>query len=328
MRTGQGGEDFLLKDDVGAPPPKASPLGRALAAIGDPWSFLVHQEAFFGVRRFDDFRRNLGVARSTLVARLAHLVDHALLERRAYQQNPPRYEYRLTQTGLDSYPYAVSLTNWGDTWLAEPGNPPVRLRHKLCGKLVEPLALCEACEREVRPEDVAVHLSAATGLDDPQGGQTRISSRPELYAAGRRTSVAAALSVIGDRWGFYILWLAFAQVTKFDHFHRLLGIARTVLAERLDRLVRQGVLDRRPYSDRPSRHEYLLTAKGRDLCVPLLTLHDWGERRFGPSDRAGDVMHKACGEPLHIRLVCAQCRRLLKPYEVSIEPGAAGVTPV
>ena len=75
---------------------------------------LVLREAFFRVRRFDDFQRNIGVARNILADRLRTLVPHRILERRQYQDRPPRFEYRLTERGLDLYPVLISLMEWGD----------------------------------------------------------------------------------------------------------------------------------------------------------------------------------------------------------------------
>src|SRR6266404_9847588 len=128
----------------------ALPLARALDAVGEPWSFLILQEAFFGVRRFDNFQRNLNIARNTLTDRLALLIKCDLLRKMAYQTRPTRYEYRLTTRGLDSYPYALFLMKWGDQWLPNEQGPPVRLRHKTCNKPLRPSAICAACRREVR----------------------------------------------------------------------------------------------------------------------------------------------------------------------------------
>jgi DNA-binding HxlR family transcriptional regulator len=126
---------------------------RALEVFRDPWSFAVLQEAFFGVHRFDDFQRNLAISRSVLAKRLAHLVDHDVLERRRYQQRPDRYEYRLTQRGREMYPIFVSLQQWGERWLGEDAG--LRLRHRTCGKTTKPQLTCDACGEPVRAEDIA-----------------------------------------------------------------------------------------------------------------------------------------------------------------------------
>ena len=119
---------------------RVSPLSHALKAIGDPWSFLILQEAFFGVRRFDDFQRNLNIARNTLTDRLALLIECDLLRKTAYQTRPTRYEYRLTTRGLDSYPYALFLMKWGDRWPPNEQGPPVRLRRKATRVMAQPMA--------------------------------------------------------------------------------------------------------------------------------------------------------------------------------------------
>ena len=75
---------------------------------------LIIRDAFLGVRRFDDFQRELGVARNVLTDRLGRLVEEGILERRAYQERPERFEYRLTEKGIDLWPVLVSLMKWGD----------------------------------------------------------------------------------------------------------------------------------------------------------------------------------------------------------------------
>jgi DNA-binding HxlR family transcriptional regulator len=294
--------------------------------VGEPWSFLILQEAFFGVRRFDDFHRNLGIARNTLTDRLARLITYDLLERCAYQTRPPRDEYRLTRRGLDTYPYALCLMRWGDEWLAGAEGPPVTLYHKTCRKTLHPLALCSACQREIRTEDVSINPGSARGPALQPGAPVRYSSRPELYTAGRKTSVSRTLAVIGDRWGFFVLWLALAGITKFEHFHRILGIARTILSARLERLSAHGLLERRLYRERPPRHEYYLTPQGQTLCPVLLTLFDWGQRWLGSDAVPTSVLHKACGEPLSVRVVCTHCREVAQAQDVQVVPSPSAVT--
>jgi DNA-binding HxlR family transcriptional regulator len=301
-----------------APRVDVSPLVRALEVLGDPWSFLVLQEAFFGVRRFDDFQKTLGVARNTLTDRLTRLVEDEMLRRRPYQSRPERHEYRLTRRGLDTYPYALSLMRWGDDWLAGGGGPPIMLHHRTCDHQLQPLAVCGACEQEIRAEDVAIPPVGSPMSMVAGGGRRRYSSRPELYSAGRPTSVGRALTIVGDHWGFLVLWLAFAGVTKFDQFHGQLGIARTVLAARLDRLTEHGVLDRRRYKDRPRRYDYHLTPKGLALCPILLTLFDWGRRWFDSEPLPTPVLHKTCGAPMRVSVVCRHCRETVQPSDVRI----------
>lgn len=296
----------------------AQPLAGALGAIGDPWSFLIVQEVFFGVRRFEEFQRNLGISRKTLADRLARLGRQGVLSKQAYQSGPPRYEYRLTPPSLDSYSYALCLMRWGDQWLSGKEGPPVTLWHQRCRKTLRPVAVCAACRREIRAEDVAISLGTATlPLAEP-GARLRYSPRPALYTAGRPSSVSGAVAMIGDRWGFFVLWLALAGITKFEHFQRILGIARTMLTARLERLVEDGLLERSLYRERPPRYDYHLSAKGRALCPALLAMFDWGVRWRGAADAHLQVLHKACGKHLRVEVICSQCRKPPKPQEVTV----------
>lgn len=298
---------------------ETSPLDSALRAIGDPWSFLIQQEAFFGVRRFGDFQRNLNIAKNTLTDRLSLLVEFGLLERKRLPDRSDIHEYRLTARGLDTYPYALSLMKWGDDWLAGKDGPPVILSHKTCGRVLRPKAICSACKREVNAEDIQINLGNITETVRKDAAQVRVSSRPELYTAGRPTSVSRTLSVIGDRWGFFVLWLALAGVTKFEHFHSILGIARTTLTARLNHFVERGLLDRLEYQSRPPRHEYRLSESGKAICPVLLTLHDWGLRGLHKHATRTSVLHRSCGQPLHVEIVCVACGKPPLPKDVEVK---------
>lgn len=296
-----------------------SPLDYALQAIGDPWSFLILQEAFFGVRRFGDFQRNLNIAKNTLTDRLSSLVAFGLLERKRLPDRSDIHEYRLTDRGLDTYPYALSLMKWGDDWLAGKEGPPVILSHKTCGRVLRPQTICVACKREVTADGIQIDLGKIAKTVREDIAVVRVSSRPELYTAGRPTSVSRTLSVIGDRWAVFVLWLALAGVTKFEHFHSILGIARTTLTARLNHLVERGLLDRVEYQQRPPRHDYLLSESGKAICPVLLTLHEWGLRGLPKQAQVTSVLHRGCGHPLHVEIICLSCGKPPMPREVEVK---------
>src|SRR6516164_8580319 len=79
-------------------------IARSVAVLGDHWNLLLIRQACLGTRRFDDFQRALGIGRNILTTRLHQLVEEGLLQRVEYQQNPTRFEYRLTDKGRDVYP--------------------------------------------------------------------------------------------------------------------------------------------------------------------------------------------------------------------------------
>ena len=132
--------------------PVSCSIGRAMEILGERWTFLILRESFYGVRRFSDMQRNLGIARNILSTRLQTLVANGILERRLYQEEPPRHEYRLTEAGRDLYPAIVTLMRWGDRHLST--DPPVVLRHNSCGHEADPLLVCSHCHEELDPHEV------------------------------------------------------------------------------------------------------------------------------------------------------------------------------
>lgn len=126
----------------------ACSIARTLEVIGERWSLLIVRDAFYGVRRFDDFRRDLGVARNVLTDRLNALVEQGVFERQLYEERPPRYEYLLTEKGRELLPVILTMMRWGDRWESD-GTPPVTLRHTACGSDTEPVVACSACRSDL-----------------------------------------------------------------------------------------------------------------------------------------------------------------------------------
>jgi DNA-binding HxlR family transcriptional regulator len=135
-------------------------------------------------------------------------------------------------------------------------------------------------------------------------------------------SVARALEVVGERWTVLILRDVFLGLRRFEDIQRDLGVARNVLASRLDGLVDRGVLERHAYQERPLRHEYRLTEKGLDLWPVITALMAWGDRHE-PADGGPPVVleHRACGGRLDADRVCDRCGALAPVREVVARPG-------
>ena len=124
--------------------PRECSIARTLEIIGEKWALLVVREVFLGNRRFDEMVRTIGAPRDTLAARLRSLVGAGILERRQYSEHPARYEYRLTEAGVDLYPVILTLMRWGDEHLAGDYGPPMVLEHR-CGHRLVAKVVCEAC---------------------------------------------------------------------------------------------------------------------------------------------------------------------------------------
>ena len=130
-------------------------VAQALSVVGDRWTMLILKEAFMRVRRFDDFQERTGAPRPLLAERLKSLVDDGVLEKRLYSERPDRFEYRLTEKGLDLWPVLISLLRWGDKWMTGKEGPPVEVRHKTCGHAIHPELACPECGDWLQATDMA-----------------------------------------------------------------------------------------------------------------------------------------------------------------------------
>jgi DNA-binding HxlR family transcriptional regulator len=132
-------------------------VARTIAVIGDRWSLLILRECFLRKRRFEAFQSSLGITRHLLAARLKKLVQFGVLRRIPYQESPKRYEYILTQKGLDLYPIMMSIVHWGDIHMVDARGRPLLHEHKKCGKLFDPVMTCSACGEPIEAKGVHVH---------------------------------------------------------------------------------------------------------------------------------------------------------------------------
>jgi DNA-binding HxlR family transcriptional regulator len=137
-------------------------------------------------------------------------------------------------------------------------------------------------------------------------------------------SVARAAGLVADPWTLLILRDLFLGLHRYDELRQDLGIATNVLADRLDRLVAHGLVDRVAYSQRPLRHEYQLTEPGRDLYGVVLTFMAWGDRHLAPAGPPLRIVHHACGEVTEAVVTCAHCREPLTPDTTSVHAGPGG----
>jgi DNA-binding HxlR family transcriptional regulator len=127
------------------------PIARTTDLVGDWWTPMVLREAFFGRRRFEEFQQALGVSRAVLTQRLTRLVDEGLLGRERYQENPPRYEYPLTDKGRAFFDVLAAMWRWGSDWLWEDGGPPAELVDAESGQVVRPVVIDEHTGEPIDP---------------------------------------------------------------------------------------------------------------------------------------------------------------------------------
>ena len=121
------------------------PIARSVNVLGDHWNLLIMRQACLGTRRFDDFQSALGTGRNILSQRLTGLVEEGLLQRIEYQDNPPRFEYRITDKGRDVYPILAAMAAWGDKWLTGREGTPLLLHHTTCDHDMHAVVVCSEC---------------------------------------------------------------------------------------------------------------------------------------------------------------------------------------
>ena len=138
-------------------------VAKTLELVGERWTVLILREIFFGRRRFDEMAANLGIARNVLTQRLQRLQEEDVLTKVAYQQRPERFEYRLTDKGLDLWPVMVTLMQFGDRYYA-PDGPPVVLTHRGCGGELDEHRICTACGERINARNVKAHAGPGAGV--------------------------------------------------------------------------------------------------------------------------------------------------------------------
>jgi DNA-binding HxlR family transcriptional regulator len=154
-------------------------IARTVDLIGDAWTPLVLREVFYGIRRFDDIQAGLGIARNTLADRLKLLVDEGMLEKRAYQSEPVRYDYVLTEKGNDFFGVIAAMSRWGDRWLADDAGAPITMHHERCGHDTHAEVVCAHCREPLTAADTVMRMGP--------GYPERLAARPDVQArfAGR-----------------------------------------------------------------------------------------------------------------------------------------------
>lgn len=164
-------------------------MARVMDVVGDRWSILILREAYYGVKRFDEFTYYIGVAPNILSNRLKKLVDAGVMTRLPVPEHSGRYEYVLTEKGRDFFPAYLALKKWGDDWLAEPEGPQVVFRNRADRREITYPELTTASGKPLRLEDVEVIAgSGAVPFNRKRFGGLASQDEKRVGAAGPSTS--------------------------------------------------------------------------------------------------------------------------------------------
>jgi DNA-binding HxlR family transcriptional regulator len=298
----------------------ASSFTRALDVIGDRWTLLILRDAFLGIRRFEQWQQHLRIARQILADRLRRLVAEGLLAKAPYQTHPPRYDYRLTDSGRGLYPLALTIRHWERRWGAgvDAIVGEMTLFHRSCSKRTEPRCVCGKCGETVTAEQVRFEdRSSEVGEPYLQPRRRRRSGAISSIPLSHGLFVHDAVDVLGDRWTYLVLIAVFHRTCHFTELCRTLGIATNILSDRLTRLTEAEILRHKVSLGTSDRHEYVLTEKGLDLFPVIVVLSQWGSRQFPDlHEPPSTIYHRFCGSRLRARIVCDNCGVALHSADV------------
>ncbi|TVS18031.1 MAG: transcriptional regulator [Gammaproteobacteria bacterium] len=129
-------------------------LAQALEVVGERWTLLILRDAFFGIRRFEEFQRRLGIARNILSARLARLVEEGILERHSVSPGGKWAEYRLTEKGKSLQPALLALVQWGDRWYPNEEGLRVDFYDRRSGESIAPIRPHNQQGEPLEPRDI------------------------------------------------------------------------------------------------------------------------------------------------------------------------------
>lgn len=309
MNTTVFSDDMLIKVQH----QRACSVASVLEQVGEGWSFLVLRAAYFGESRFEGFVQTLSAPRAQIAQSLAKLTAAGILEGGGHQG------YRLSPAGHRMFPICIGLMIWGDEYVRpilhpEQPHPPLTLhwRDDESQIPIKPIWICAHCQTTFTARDCAWIDGPGAGIQLRREGRYRPPNKT-LYAKAQPCSVASALEIIGDRWTFLILREAFFGQRRFEDFVSRLGIARNVLANRLESLIATHLLERKQISKNSARMEYRLASAGLALYPLTTTMMNWGDRWLrAPNQEPLIVLHRNCGSRLDSVLVDERNGRVIE----------------
>jgi DNA-binding HxlR family transcriptional regulator len=270
-----------------------------------------------GVRRYKDFRDQLGIANSVLTARLRRLTEAGIFTLALYQETPRRHEYVLTDCGRDLWHVLLTIWSWEAVWVTEHIEPLPAMYHTECGEEFAPVMHCKSC-------GLTADIHEVRGAFGPSGGFAR--SVPQATTRRRSAGgspgpglVTQTIELIGNRWSAALLAAAFLGAHRFTDMLNMTGAPPTIVSDRLRTFCQMGVLEPVPTSASSGRVEYRLTDKGRAFFPHIMVMLNWGDTWFrAPEGPATILTHTRCGGQFTPVLHCSACNLELHGSQVQV----------
>lgn len=295
---------------------RASSVWAALEVVGDKPTLLLLESYWLGIRRFSDFCTQTGLLKTVVSDRLKKLIAVGCLQKTPYSTKPLRYEYHGTEKLLTMYPLALSMLHWEYQWGQRPDKIKLQLIHTNCQNTFTPIPKCLACRAPLHSRDVDWVIDHVETQDEAKPYSRRRKS--SLVLKRREIALFDEIAdVIGDRWSALIIRSLFIRLDSFQAIQQDTQMATNVLAERLRWLLDKQIISKNEQLS--SRHmSYKLTQKGHDIYPVMLALMEWGSLWSTEHlDSPINLVHRPCGRPLKMQIVCSACDQELLPKEVT-----------
>lgn len=294
-------------------------IANGLDIIGDRWTLLILQQAFYGRRRFEEFRKTTGASKATLTRRLQSLVEQDILYKASYGDSASRFEYKFTPNGLKLSDASLLAQQWEIDWQIGSASIDSRaLRHTQCKKPLSPIAICRECKKPLIFDQVSWQ-NIETQLTPQMREIVACNSkrRKRDVPISDEAEPANLASLIGDRWSLLILIASFFGTHRYDDYLKRLNIPPVILSERLKFLRTNRLFSKSEYQNNPPRFDYQLTKKSEALFPFIMILRQWVIENHPNEGQADSLLHDCCGKPLRIDVMCGSCEQ--KPWLADIE---------
>lgn len=278
-------------------------VNQVIDMIGDAWIMQLLSALVTAPHRFDQMVALIDVPRSTLAARLRQLMESGCV---AKQDAGAQVGYRLTAKGGELAPALKLIRQWNDHWRVSSPVLSSASPANLCGHTANIEVICACCGRQADARDMKVFQTSLQPIVSRSRPNKRVRNSDVFTGAD---NAIPAEGVLGDRWAGLIIAAAFFGATKYSDIEAALGIAPNILATRLERLTKQGLLSRALYQSSPPRYAYHLTEKGLSLYPIIVAMDEWARRWLKPREDLGwRILHKPCLEWFKPRIQCARCK--------------------
>ncbi len=311
--------------------PDSSALNAVLLAVRqaadvlcDRWTLSILLLGFAGVSRFGEFRARTGMASRQLTQRLKTLESQEIVVRMPYSRRPLRYGTHLTTMGQALFDVFACMVSWERAHGSSMELFPVRISHGQCvNPCAEPELICVHCQTPVLARDVSVIETR----------QNQLESLPTKKTVYRRTAnptrahqmglpLVDCIDVLGDKWTIEILVIVFMRVGSFVEIQRVAGISTNVLADRLARLVRMGLLRQTTVEENYRRGSYRITEKGIAFYPILIAIQAWADEWLPNRLRSPlHLKHRPCAGQLNLAVRCAACHKSMSALDSSFQIG-------